>query len=239
MLISSLMLSSTTLAPILAQPVPSETVRQDRMAPILIEGLPPLMCGEEMCPFESRIIERHDLPASEDYLWWLSYGPDLDWNGMDDRLQRVIAGADSISPTAIVGPDGRKTVAIIVDFAWHPTQENHAELRAVLQQHGWVGEEGGAWYQALDSLDSIVVDKVPVSALMDIYFLDGVVVIEMQNVMMPSNDIATRALRMRPSEVYTATAYERGYSGEGVVIAVLDTGVDNDARCQHPYRGRQ
>ncbi|MEK9697682.1 MAG: hypothetical protein VW270_18090, partial [Candidatus Poseidoniales archaeon] len=120
-LISGLMVSSTTIAPILAQPTPAETMQKDHTAPILIEGLPPLMCGQDICPFESRIIERHDLPASEDYLWWLSYGPDLDWNGMDDRLQRVMAGADSISPTAIVGPDGRKTVAIVVDFAWHPT----------------------------------------------------------------------------------------------------------------------
>ena len=234
-LISGLMVSSTTIAPILAQPAPSETMQQDRIAPILIDGLPPLMCGQDVCPFESRNIERHDLPASEDYLWWLSYGPDLDWNGMDDRLQRVMAGAESISPSAIVGPDGRKTVAIVVDFAWHPTKDDHAALRGVLQQHGWVGEEGGAWYQALDSLDAIVVDKVPVSALMDIYFLDGVVVVEMQNVMMPSNDIATRALRMRPSEVYTATAYERGYSGEGVVIAVLDTGVDNEHRSLNDF----
>ena len=229
-----IMVFSTTLSPIVAHPI-SNVVVKNSDEPILIEGLPPLVCGEELCRFNDRLIERNGMPASEDELWWLSYGPDLDWNGMDDRLQRVLAGAESISPTAIIGPDGRKTVAIVVDYAWHPTNKEHEELQAILIAHGWVGEEGGAWYQALDSLDAIVVDKVPVSALMDIYSSEGVVVIEMQNVMVPSNDIATRALRMRPSDVYTATAYERGYDGQGVVIAVLDTGVDNEHRSLNDF----
>ena len=136
--------------------------------PILIDGLPPLMCGDELCERPTRLLERDGRSASEEYGWWQAYGPDLDWNGLDDRLQRVIAGMESISPTSIVGDDGRKTVAIIVDYAWHPSQEELDALVAVLEQHGWVGEEGGAWLQTLDSIDSIVVDKVPVSALIDI-----------------------------------------------------------------------
>ena len=89
---------------------------------ILVEGLPPLMCGEELCERPLRTDLRTSQPASEKNEWWLSYGPDLDWNGMDDRLQRVLAGQESISPTAIIGEDGRKTVAIVVDYAWHPSQ---------------------------------------------------------------------------------------------------------------------
>jgi len=46
--------------------------------------------------------------------------------------------------------------------------------------------------------------------------------------MVPTNDVAAKAARSRPSEVYTETAYERDYIGEGVVVAVLDTGVDNE-----------
>jgi len=53
-------------------------------------------------------------------------------------------------------------------------------------------------------------------------------VIEMQNIMIPFNDIAAKASRARPSDVYTATAYGRDYIGEGIVVAVLDTGVDNE-----------
>ena len=196
--------------------------------PILIDGLPPLMCGESLCMRPVRDIDRGARPSSEAPMWWQSYGPDLDWNGMDDRLQRVLAGAESVSPTAIIGNDGRATVAIVVDYAWHPTESEIETLRVILDAHGWVGEDGGAWFQVLDDIDSIALDKVPVSALMDIYASYGVVVIEMQNVMIPMNDIAAKAARSRPSEVYTQTAYERDYIGEGVVVAVLDTGVDNE-----------
>ena len=145
--------------------------------PILIEGLPPLMCGDDLCERPLRLDLRGDLPASEKDGWWQSYGPDLDWNGMDDRLQRVIAGYDSISPTAIIAEDGMKTVAIIVDYAWHPTEVEVFELQEVLQSHNWVGEDSGAWFDRPESIDSIVVDKVPVSALMEIYHLNGVDVI--------------------------------------------------------------
>ena len=196
--------------------------------PILVDGLPPLMCGEELCLRPIRDIDRDGRFSAEADQWWQSYGPDLDWNGMDDRLQRVLAGSESVSPTAIIGPDGRKTVAIIVDYAWRANDAEIETLRSVLDAHGWVGEDGGAWFQQLEDIDSVAIDKVPVSALMDLYSLHGVVVIEMQNVMIPSNDIASKAARARPSDVYSATAYERDYIGNGVVVAVLDTGVDNE-----------
>ena len=196
--------------------------------PILVDGLPPLMCGEELCLRPIRDIDRGNRISAEDVQWWQSYGPDLDWNGMDDRLQRVLDGAESVSPTAIIGPDGRKTVAIVVDYAWRANDAEIETLRSVLDAHGWVGEDGGAWFQQLIDIDSVAVDKVPVSALMDIYSLHGVVVIEMQNIMIPSNDVAAKASRARPSDVYTATAYERDYIGDGIVVAVLDTGVDNE-----------
>ena len=134
---------------------------------------------------------------------------------MDDRLQRILAGAESISPTSIIGEDGKKTVAIVVDYAWHPTDVEVIELQQVLHQHNWVSEESGAWFDRPESIDSIVVDKVPVSALMDIYHLNGLFVIEMQNVMVPNNDIAGKATRAMPSDVYSETAY-------GVAIPVME-----------------
>ena len=208
-------------------PVDSETPSL-YAEPILVDGLPPLMCGDELCLRPIRDIDRGDRISAEEVQWWQSYGPDLDWNGMDDRLQRVLDGAESVSPTAIIGPDGRKTVAIVVDYAWRANEAEIETLRTVLDAHGWVGEEGGAWFQQLTDIDSVAIDKVPVSALMDLYSMHGVVVIEMQNVMIPSNDVAAKASRARPSDVYSATAYERDYIGDGIVVAVLDTGVDNE-----------
>ena len=202
---------------------------------ILVDGLPPLMCGDEVCERPLREYVRDGRPAAQEYGWWDSYGPDLDWNGMDDRLQRVLDGMDSVSPTAIIGPDGKKTVAIVVNYAWHPGDIEISQLQNVLNQHGWIGSENGAWFSELRSIDSLVVDKVPVSALMDIYFLEGVVVVEMQNVMAPSNDNAAKATKARASDEYPWSVWAQGYTGEGVVIAVLDTGVDNEHRSLNDF----
>ena len=219
--------ATTTAEP---TPVPAQWA-----APILVEGLPPLMCGEDLCERPTRLIDIEERHTEEPDRWWLGYGPDLDWNGMDDRLQRVLAGSPSDSPTAVTGPDGRLTVAIVVDYAWYPSSQDVEQLRTTLEGHGWIGEEAGAWFSVLDSLNAVVIDKVPVSALMDIYRLDGVVVIENQNVMVPANGVASEAARALPSDVYTASTYERGYYGEGVVIAVLDTGVDNEHRSLNDF----
>ena len=97
---------------------------------------------------------------------------------------------DSESPTSVIGEDGKFTIAIVVDYAWHPTLEDESKLREILLKHGWIGEESGAWFQTLDSIDSISVDKASVSALIEIWSLPEVVVVEMQNVLAPSNDIA-------------------------------------------------
>ena len=56
--------------------------------PILVDGLPPLYCSNgEICPTPVRL---PDIPADswthEEHQWWFRYGPDDDWNGMDDCL---------------------------------------------------------------------------------------------------------------------------------------------------------
>ena len=233
-LFAFLMLLADVSGGLLTHPVQASPA-SDFEPPILVDGLPPLMCGDELCERPTRAIDRGDRVSAEPDRWWLGYGPDLDWNGMDDRLQRVLDGQESISPTAVIGPDGRKTVAIVVDYAWAPNDHEVAALEHVLNDHGWMGVQQGAWFQIMESIDSVVVDKVPVSALMDIYSLPGVVVVEMQNVMIPFNGVASEAARSMPSEVYSASTYERGYNGEGVVIAVLDTGVDNEHRALNDF----
>ena len=234
LLFALLMLLADVSGGLLSNPVSATQVAEFE-EPILVDGLPPLMCGEVLCERPTRMIDRGDRASNEPDMWWLSYGPDLDWNGMDDRLQRVLAGQESISPTAIIGPDGLKTVAVVVDYAWAPNDAEVAALQTTLENHGWVGEDEGAWFQVMDSIDAVVVDKVPVSALMDLYRLPGVVVIEMQNVMVPFNGVASEAARSMPSDVYSASTYARGYTGEGVVIAVLDTGVDNEHRALNDF----
>ncbi|MEC8548618.1 MAG: hypothetical protein VXY31_04790, partial [Candidatus Thermoplasmatota archaeon] len=121
-------------------------------------------CDEGWC--RSDMVKRSDAPsdagpAVEEYGWWQSYGRDSDSDGMDDRLESVLRGeSESVSPSAIIGDDGRKTVAIVVDYAWHPGATDAESLKGVLAEHGWL--EDGSWFFQMDVLDSIVLDRVPV-----------------------------------------------------------------------------
>ncbi len=214
--------------------------------PLLVEGLPALQCPAEpagLCSVADRseaavtALRTDDaLPTEESPGWWLAYSPDRDANGMDDRLQRIIGGEyESRSTTQIVGADGRQTVAIVVDYGWHPGPSDIALLRQTLTANGWTGEAGGAWFQVLTTLDSVTVDHVPVSALIPIWRLPGVVVIEQQNVMLPFLDKSVPGMKVRDSGTYSNTMHAQGYRGDGVVIAILDTGVDNEHRSLNDF----
>jgi subtilisin family serine protease len=189
--------------------------------------------SDEVSNLDQRLPDRAGKYASEDYGWWFSYGPDINFDGMDDRLEAVISGEKSVSTTSVMGSDGRWTVAIVVDFAWHPGGPEVEELTAILRKHGWSSED--SWFQIMDSIDSIVVDHVPVSSLTEILALQSVVVVEMQNVMASTLQTANPATRIQPSDVYAGSVYDRGYDGTGVVIAVLDSGVDNEHRALNDF----
>ena len=206
--------------------------------PIFVDGLPPLICPNgEVCPTPVRKpVVPEGTTSHEAPEWWFGYGPDLDWNGFDDRLQYILADVyPSQSPSAEIAADGELTVALIVDWAWHPEQREMDQLETILRSHGWVGPEGGAFYRTVGELDSIIVDKVPQSALLEIYLHPGVVVVEMQDVMVPSLEFATPAVKARSSSAYASSAHMMGYRGDEVVIAILDSGVDNEHRSLNDF----
>ena len=238
-----IMLSCLLMAPIsvyvladIGDPIPDEIVaeKSDGTFPI-IEGLPSLMCDGSPCSIKDRSPSNpSDFAKSEAGEWWFGLSPDRDSNGMDDRLQRVLAGEyESVSPTAIIGPDGRRTVAIVVDYPWHPTTEDRTRLEATLLDHGW--EPSGSDVYISPYLDRIFVDHVPLQALTAVWLMTEVVHVEQQNVMAPFNEVAAQAIRAAPSTTYWATAHERGYHGDGVVVAILDTGVDNEHRSLNDF----
>ena len=192
--------------------------------------LPPLICDGVICPEKepspnfSPIDSR---PAVMEHGWWDNFWSDEDSNGFDDRLQLIVSGErESVSKTTIMGEDGRFTVAIIVHYSWHPGNSDINALRSVISAHGWDAE--GSWFMVMDHLDSIVLDHVPVSSLIEIWQLDGVVLVEEQNVIVPYLDRATKGSKVRESGVYDEALRGLGYHGSGKVIAILDTGVDNE-----------
>ena len=192
-------------------------------------SIPTLICEEEEC--QKDLDPKHtpidSSPPAMEFGWWHDFWSDSDSNGFDDRLQLIVAGQrESVSVTSIIGEDGRGTVAIIVHYAWHPGDSDIDSLRAILGQHGWSQE--GSWFMVMDHLDAIVLDHVPVSSLIGIWGLDGVVLVEEQNVIVPYLDKATKGSKVRTSGVYDEALRGLGYHGSGKVIAILDTGVDNE-----------
>jgi len=191
--------------------------------------IPSLICGEEECQKELNPTHTplNSSPPAMEFGWWNGFWSDSDSNGFDDRLQLIVAGErESVSVTSIVGDDGRGTVAIIVHYAWHPGVLDIDSLKGVIEQHGWEKED--SWFMVMDHLDAIVLDHVPVSSLIDIWSLDGVVLVEEQSVIVPYLDKATRGSKVRTSGVYDEALRGLGYHGSGKVIAILDTGVDNE-----------
>lgn len=203
---------------------------RDGPAAAPVQSPPILMCGSETCPPKDRSPSHSPLDSGApvmDFGWWHGFWSDSDSNGMDDRLQSILSGErESVSKTSIVGEDGVPTVAIIVHYAWHPGQSDIEALRNAIVSRGW--SEEGSWFMVMDHLDAIVLDHVPVSSLVEIWELDGVMLVEEQNVIVPYLDKATRGSKVRPSGTYDETIRGLGYHGSGIVIAILDTGVDNE-----------
>ena len=192
---------------------------------------PALMCGLDPCPPKDRSPTHSPLDAGaqvQEFGWWLEFWSDADYNGMDDRLQLVLSGQrESVSKTAITGDDGRLTVAIIVHYAWHPGPSDITALIDAISAHGW--EDDGSWFMPMDHLDAIVLDHVPISALIGVWELDGVMLVEEQNVIVPYLAESARGSKVRNSGLYDGdTLRAIGYSGSGIVIAIVDTGVDNE-----------
>ena len=190
----------------------------------------PLMCDGEICPVKDRSPylppNGVEWPVQEPG-WWFNFWNDKDGNGMDDRLQWIISGErDSISTSAIMGADGRMTVAIFVCYAWHPSESDVTRLKQVLSDHGW--DEFETYFRTVDILDTIIVEHVPVSSLIDILMIEGVVLVEQQDVLVPYLNTATKGSKVRSSDVFSETMMDYGYDGSGVVIAIADTGVDNE-----------
>ena len=195
-----------------------------------IIDIPPLMCESGECPLKDR--SPHLPPNGVDWPvqepgWWFNFWNDKDANGMDDRLQWIISGdRESVSTSAVMGDDGRMTVAIFVCYSWHPGDDDISDLKEVLSKYGW--EEYGTYFRAVDILDTLIVEHVPVSALIEILMLDGVVLVEQQDVLVPYLNTATKGSKVRTSDVFSEAMMDYGYDGSGVVIAIADTGVDNE-----------
>ncbi len=153
--------------------------------------------------------------------WWERTALDADRNGIDDALDRALAqfshfsgyGADAEAEA----DDGR--VPILIAYDRPPTDTDLEALERL----------GVVPHSVFSYVDGVSAREVPLATVPSIAALPHVVMVEEQSIYEPALDVAASALRARDSAVYPDTVWtDLGYTGAGVVVAVLDTGVDEN-----------
>lgn len=78
------------------------------------------------------------------------------------------------------------------------------------------------------AVDALLLGQVDASMIPTLRALDDVVMVEAYGELVFWGDVQTPAVKASSSSVYPEGAWDLGVSGEGVVIAMVDTGVDNE-----------
>jgi subtilisin family serine protease len=143
----------------------------------------------------------------EDKPWWETTERDADRNRIDDVVEER-ASQDGV-------------VDVFLSFSRTPVNADVA----------WLEAGGFDVVKIYPNIDAIGIRKVPSGDLETLLQRDGAVFIDPTGQPVMYSHIATPAAKARESDEYSPeTAWELGYQGRGVNIAIMDTGVDN----QHP-----
>ena len=132
--------------------------------------------------------------------WWERSALDLDRNNIHDSLQ------DDVFVTGIGLSYG--------------TEVTDAHLAAL-------NEMGLNVVDVIESVDAVLLGLINTTLVEDLAQLDDVVMVERYGEIHLYGDIQTPAVKARNSSLYPG-AWDFGVSGEGVVVAMVDTGVDNE-----------
>ncbi|UCC92393.1 MAG: S8 family serine peptidase [Thermoplasmata archaeon] len=139
--------------------------------------------------------------------WYETTSMDADRDGMFDMLDTLV-DAGSLEP-----------VDVLVDLDRTPTEDDARAIAAVVDAPGW------ALFPALKIVGLRDVRPQSLELLLQV---PGVLMLEPRVDAVPFQDVATRALKVQPSDEYSPnTTWELGYTGNGVVISIMDTGVDD------------
>jgi len=151
------------------------------------------------------ISSSQDVQVKDDLSWWLNWSRDLNHNKIDDLLE------DEMGKSGYVN--------IFIDYMEPPNKDDENSLLQLNLTISYVAK-----YINTVSLLNVSVSVIPLLAE-----LPNVVMIEVQPEVQPSLDISAKAIKARSSSSYSPdTAWDLGYSGKDIVVAVLDTGVDDE-----------
>ena len=80
----------------------------------------------------------------------------------------------------------------------------------------------------IEAVDAILLGQISTEYFSQILMIDDVVMIEEYGSVVLWGDVQTQAVKARSNSVYPNGAWDLGVSGEGIVVAMVDTGVDNE-----------
>ena len=129
---------------------------------------------------------------------------DRNADGIDDRMNHLLQDGEN--------------VAVILMLNSKPSEVHIKEIENL-------GLEVTHIYKYIDA---IRIDYVPASKVGELTLVPNLKLIEWQAPVYPMLDTAVKAVKVRNSDEYSPVVWDKGLYGEGINVAVLDTGVDNE-----------
>lgn len=139
--------------------------------------------------------------AQQTQPWWQVTSLDMNRNSIHDSLE------------SFVGVTG-----IGLSYAEPVSQQNIDDLTAL----------GLIVTDTIESVNAVLLGQIEASLAFTLSNLDGVIMVERYGEVVFWGDVQTQAVKARNSSFYPDGAWDLGVTGEGIVIAMVDTGVDNE-----------
>ena len=137
--------------------------------------------------------------------WWVNWFRDRNSNKIDDLIEDSVKSAQDIFP-------------VFIDYDERPDAQNLKSLEELDVEISYVARY----------IDTVCALSVPYSTIQQIVKMPHVVMVELQPEVESHLDVSSPSVRSGPSSDYSPySAVDLKYSGRDVVIAILDTGVDD------------